>query len=371
MELVDQLLQEPPYGLSGEERKRKSWAALAASVEHHVANSALFAKWADLFGWSSANAAERGLADMPYIPAPAFKRLDLFSVPADAIVDVRNSSSTSTGQPSVVSRDALTLTRYRQSRTAVLDSYCRPDRPFQIGVTYDPRLNPNPRLSANLVVSVIEGRSAPGCTEYVVQEDAEDFAIDCDHFLRIVEERGDDVGLVFGQTAYLYLFLIQELKRRNLKVKLKNATLLYGWGWKKFAAQAVDTPVFIDAVHEYLGIDRDRVLDMYGFAESNTLYMACSHGWRHVPAWEDVVIRNPQTLEPVPAGQEGLLQICSALPHSYPGSALLTDDIAVQADTEQCACGRHGPAFKLMRRAAAGELVRLNQVTDQLCEIAS
>lgn len=363
---VDYLLEKKPYELEDEERVALFWPALMENLAHHVASSQLFAKWAKHLGWHADGRPYSAMADLPYIPAQAFKKLELLSVPASEIVDVRNSSSTSSGTPSVVARDELTLARYKKSRTAVLNDHCKPSRPWQIGVTYDPARNPNPRLSANLVVSVIAGRTTVGMTQYVVREDGDKATVDCDLFLDLVEKHGAEIGLIFGQTAYLYLFLIAELKRRDIRLKLTDAILLYGWGWKSFASQAVSTEQFMADVEEYLGIPQTSVLDMYGFAESNTLYLECTAGYRHVPLWEDILVRDPITLEPVGKGQEGLLQFLSAIPNSYPGLSILADDIGISATSERCSCGRHGPAFKIVRRARPEEVAAMVKRADEL-----
>jgi len=48
------------------------------------------------------------------------------------------------------------------------------------------------------------------------------------------------------------------------------------------------------------------------------VYPDCERGNKHVPAFAEVVVRNPLTLEPVAVGQRGLVQVCSVLPTSFP-----------------------------------------------------
>lgn len=316
-----------------------------------------------------------GFDEIPFIPVEVFKYNDLITVPVEDVVDVRESSGTSSNVPSRVFRNRTTLNRYRKSREAVLNSFCNPDKSLQIAFTHNPELSPNPRLSANLVVSVIAGRNSNGSTKYMVSGDAESIVVDVDGFLEAVEKNKKNIGLIFGQTSYLYVYLIKELKERGIKISLPETTFLYGWGWKKYKNSAVSDEEFRKDIVEILGIKPENILDMYGFAESNTLYSVCEYGWRHVPRWERVVVRDTDTLECLPNGREGLLQFISPLPNSFPGCSLLTDDIGVVRDLESCQCGRKGQSFKVLRRAEGDELnamrgvvARYNELSDSLLE---
>jgi len=75
-----------------------------------------------------------------------------------------------------------------------------------------------------------------------------------------------------------------------------------------------------------------------------------------VPAFAEVVVRNPLTLEPVAAGQQGLVQVCSVLPTSFPGFLVLTDDMAEIIDYDECPCGRRGTSFRFAGRVPKAEV---------------
>ena len=78
---------------------------------------------------------------------------------------------------------------------------------------------------------------------------------------------------------------------------------------------------------ESFGCSPDRIIDFYGMVESvGVIYPDCSEGNKHAPGFGDVIVRNPLTLEPVAAGEHGIVQVCSVLPTSFPGNLLLTED---------------------------------------------
>jgi len=69
-----------------------------------------------------------------------------------------------------------------------------------------------------------------------------------------------------------------------------------------------------------------------------------------------VIVRNPLTLEPVAAGEHGIVQVCSILPTSFPGNLLLTEDLAKVIAYDDCPCGRRGVSFRFAGRIPRAEL---------------
>jgi hypothetical protein len=86
------------------------------------------------------------------------------------------------------------------------------------------------------------------------------------------------------------------------------------------------------------------------------IYPDCDYGNKHVPAFAEVIVRDPLTLAPVKAGQRGLIQVCSVLPTSFPGFLLLTEDLAEVIGDDNCGCGRRGISFRFAGRAPKAEV---------------
>ena len=55
-------------------------------------------------------------------------------------------------------------------------------------------------------------------------------------------------------------------------------------------------------------------------------------------------------------GEAGLIEVLSVLPESYPGQALLTDDVGILVAEDGCACGRRGRHFRIRSRVAQAEV---------------
>ena len=108
---------------------------------------------------------------------------------------------------------------------------------------------------------------------------------------------------------------------------------------------------------QVFGCAPERVIDFYGMVENvGVIYPDCAEGNKHAPAFGEVIVRNPLTLEPVGQGETGLIQVCSVLPTSFPGHLLLTEDLAEVIALDGCPCGRRGIAFRFAGRAPKSEV---------------
>ena len=70
----------------------------------------------------------------------------------------------------------------------------------------------------------------------------------------------------------------------------------------------------------------------------------------------DVIIRHPTTFEKLGPGEEGLIQVVSMLPISYPGMSLLTEDIGFIENVDNDKNGLMGKALRVLGRVEKAEL---------------
>jgi len=82
----------------------------------------------------------------------------------------------------------------------------------------------------------------------------------------------------------------------------------------------------------------------------------CSCGHLHAPNFADVVIRDMLTFEPLPPRKQGMIQVLSSLPESYPGHSLLTEDMGTVLGEDDCPCGWKGKYFEVAGRIPKAEL---------------
>ncbi len=163
--------------------------------------------------------------------------------------------------------------------------------------------------------------------------------------------------LVYGFTYVIWNSFVSALESRGVTLDMPKVRVLHSGGWKRLESQAVTRDVFSRGVASAFGCSCDRVIDFYGMVENvGVVYPDCDYGHKHVPAFADVVVRDPLTLDPVGAGQQGLIQVCSVLPTSFPGFLLLSEDLAQIAGPDGCPCGRRGVYFRFIGRAPKAEV---------------
>ena len=163
--------------------------------------------------------------------------------------------------------------------------------------------------------------------------------------------------LLFGFTFIVWTRFVLEAERRGWSFGASGATLLHSGGWKKLAAESVSRATFNSRTAGVLGCPPAAILDFYGMVEQvGTVFVDCPAGNKHAPAFADFLVRAPYSLAPVAIGQEGLIEVLSVLTSSYPGQAVITEDLGVLAGCDDCPCGRQGRYFRFTKRVERAEL---------------
>jgi phenylacetate-coenzyme A ligase PaaK-like adenylate-forming protein len=131
-------------------------------------------------------------------------------------------------------------------------------------------------------------------------------------------------------------------------------TFVHSGGWKRLEAERIDAATL---ERELLAptAPGSRVLDYYGLVEQvGLIFPLCAGGFRHVPVWADVVVRNAVNLDPL-EDQPGLLQLLNVLPRGAPCQSVLTEDLGRIA-SGACSCGRSGKRFEFLGRVPKAEV---------------
>lgn len=170
---------------------------------------------------------------------------------------------------------------------------------------------------------------------------------------------------IIGFPAYYKMFL-EKLMEKNIKIKLhKNSKILLGGGWKTLFSEAISKEELFLMSKEILGIHQDNFKDHFSTAEHPINYVTCKNNHFHVPIYSRVIIRDVKTLEPVPNGTPGLLNLISPLLSSVPFGSILTDDIAVMKNGEECGCGICSPYFELIGRVGLASVKTCTQAASE------
>jgi hypothetical protein len=349
------LLDTPPYALAPVERCAALLALFKQELEYACDRSPQFHNY--VRSWPVSVSAADAIADLPYLPVSVFKANPPLSLVAAGEIKRTLSSSSTSGQvPSRVVLDAATARRMAKGVIAIIRNFIGPARRPYFVIDIQENLKPQAELGAR--AAAIQGlQSFATETACCLRRDASgDSTLDLDKLLTCAEKWKDTQVLVYGFTYVIWTQLVQPLKRQGITLGLPNIHVLHSGGWKRLEQQAVTKDVFVREVASVFGCTPDRVIDYYGMVENvGVVYPDCEHGHKHVPAFAEVIIREPLTLTPVEAGQQGLVQVCSVLPTSFPGFLLLTDDMAELIGHDGCPCGRRGTHFRFTRRVPKAE----------------
>lgn len=111
-----------------------------------------------------------------------------------------------------------------------------------------------------------------------------------------------------------------------------------------------------------------RVVEIYGSNETMLLGVGCTEGRLHLCAeLLEFEVLDPQTHQPVPPGERGLLTVTSLVHEVMPLVRYVTGDL-IRLDPEPCPCGQGGPVAQVFgrfedlieidgARASAGEIL--------------
>jgi hypothetical protein len=352
---IDELIRGPQYALPQAEKEARLLPIVRELCLRMAERCPAYRRFLDRLGGPS----ERWqiLADLPPLPVAMFKQFLLAAVPPEKIVRELLSSSTSGQQPSRIPIDKTTAFRQSRALVAILKEHLGGRRrPFLVldaaesageGDSLTAR-GAAIRGVANFALETVYGmRKLPS-------GDIEpDWQCIGDFFAR----RRNGPLLVFGFTFIVWARFILEAERRGLACSAPDAVLLHSGGWKKLSAQAVGKEEFTRRASAVIGCPASAVLDFYGMVEQvGTVFVDCPSGHKHAPAFADVLVRRPYTLEPAAVGETGIIEVLSALPASYPGHALITEDEGQLLGVDDCPCGRKGRYFRFTRRIERAEV---------------
>lgn len=354
---LEDLLAHPPYDVSPAEKSLILGDSMREVTQFHFDNCAPYKKLCTVRNFNPAG--HYGLEDIPYLPTSLFKDLLLVSVTEDEVFREISSSATTSGRPSRVGLDRATSRRQAKCFNKVAMNRLGTERRKFLVLDEPSTLTRTTNVSAR--ASTI--RSLLFCSSDAVacmsENENKSLTLNLDVLdAQLREAERDGQGLViFGFTYILYAFVLQRLKELGRKYKLKNTKVVHIGGWKKLEDQKVTSEILAQTCTDIFSVPPENVIDFYGFTEqSGMIYPTCEEGYRHMPTWGEVIVRDPTTMEVLPVGETGLLQFITPIETSYPGHSVLTEDIGMIISTTGCNCGRHGTAFKVIGRAPNSEI---------------
>ena len=342
---LDALLALSAFDYDPAQREPLLLGALNALTGFHRAACPPYDRALDLLFPAVSTA--RTLADVPYLPIGIFKSHALRSVEEQAIWKTLTSSGTTSSRVSRIVIDRETAKRQTRTLALIMAAVLGPRRLPMIIVDTSSLIGDRRQFSAR--GAGVLGMMNFGRDHFYALD--ADMRLDRDGLRRFLEQHAGEPVFLFGFTFMVWRYFLEALAPGD--VDLSNGILIHGGGWKKLADAAVDRRAFRQAFAERLRLTR--IHDYYGMVEQvGSIYLECDQGVFHTPAFSDVVVRDPVTWAAA-SGRQGVLQVLSALPTSYPGHSLLTEDLGTIVADDGCACGWRGRHFLVHGRVPAAE----------------
>jgi phenylacetate-coenzyme A ligase PaaK-like adenylate-forming protein len=177
----------------------------------------------------------------------------------------------------------------------------------------------------------------------------------CIQSLLKFEKEGLPVRLL-GFPAFLY-FTLERMKDMGyppLQLNPKSLVMM-GGGWKGFVDKQLTPPEFRAYIKERLGLPETCCHESYGAVEHGVAYIDCPNHHFHVPVYSRALIRDVRTLEVLPLGNAGFMNVISPMNTTVPVVSLLLGDMVVMHDGKKCGCGVETPYFEIMGRAGTSK----------------
>ncbi|MBR6365821.1 MAG: acyl-protein synthetase [Lachnospiraceae bacterium] len=194
--------------------------------------------------------------------------------------------------------------------------------------------------------------------KFILKHTPEGYKPDFDSIVKALGkyEKGKAPVRFMGFPSYTF-FLFRILEERGLSFKLpKDSMILLGGGWKQFYQEAVDKETFYKLAKKTLNIDEENIVEFFGAVEHPILYTDCACHHFHVPVYSKVVIRDADTLEPLPMGQLGLVNLITPICKATPILSIMTDDLGILHDGSHCPCGVKSPYLEIVGRVAPDDI---------------
>lgn len=348
----DEMLKIAPYSLDKEQKKVLLTKRLVELTKYHRKNCMYYNRMLTSIGFNEDDILD--YSELPFLPVRLFKELSLKSVADSEVVKTMTSSGTSGQAVSKIYLDKTTSSNQQKTMVKIVNEFTGSSRMPMIILDCPSVIKDRAKFSAR--GAGILGFSMFASKKVYALDD--DMRLDIDGIKQFLEKFQGQRILLFGFTFMVWQHFYKELvrlKKEGITFDLSNGVLIHGGGWKKLVSEAVSPEEFHNRLREVCGLNH--IHDYYGMVEqTGCIYMQCECGHLHASIFSDVLIRRPEDFGLCDVGERGIIQVVSAIPESYPGHSLITEDEGMLLGEDDCSCGRKGKYFKIFGRLKNAEI---------------
>ncbi len=344
---LETLFERPQFTIPQPEKEALLLTELNDLTALHRQACEPYARIVHALGAGSADS----LPQLPYLPVSLFKTHYLASVGPDEVFKTMTSSGTTGQAVSRVVLDRQTAGLQTRALTAIMTSVLGPSRMPMIVVDSPNVVKDRTMFSAR--GAGVLGMLPFGRRHFYALDDQ--MNLDVAGLVDFLDRYQGQPVLLFGFTFMVWKHFLQALRESQVEVDLSHGVLIHSGGWKKLQEEAVGNAEFKAALRETTSLQR--VHNFYGMVEQvGSVFLEGDDGFLYPPNFADVIIRDPKTWEPAPTGTPGVVEVLSVLPRSYPGHALLTEDLGVVHGIGDPGSGWSGKKLEIIGRVPRSEL---------------
>ena len=268
---------------------------------------------------------------VPAVPTAAFKEAALVTGSHGDAQAVFKTSGTTQGQEKRGAHYVLDLELYEHSLLPAFQKFVLGDDPQLPIASLVPAWRPDSESSLSYMVTCVQDRLGTPANFLGVHSSGIVFEELNGWLLRHIDA-GQPVCIVGTSLAFVHWF--DQLQESGTVFVLPPGSRVMDTGGFKGSTRAITSGELRAQYDALLGIDARHVINEYGMTEMLSQFydahldpkaeMSVKRG----PAWVRSAIVDPETLEPLPAGQQGLLRHFD-LANLFSVSAIQTEDLAV------------------------------------------
>ena len=348
----EELLEYGPYSLNKDEKNRILTKRLVELTKHHRENCREYSSILDGIGYDDSSV--ESYTELPFLPVRLFKDLSLKSIDDSDVVKTMTSSGTTGQSVSRIYLNRQTSANQQKTMVKIVNDFTGSSRMPMI-ILDCPSVVKDRRMFSARGAGIL-GFSIFGSKKIYALND--EMQLDIEGIKTFLELYKGEKILLFGFTFMVWQYFYKELvrlKSKGIEFDFTNGILIHGGGWKKLINEAVSADEFHKKLNEICGLNR--IHDYYGMVEqTGCIYMQCECGHLHASVYSDVIVRNPIDFSECKIGEQGIIQVVSSIPESYPGHSLLTEDEGVILGEDDCPCGGKGKYFAVLGRLKNAEI---------------
>lgn len=347
--MIDVFYQFNPYELDKKDKNNLLTSELIELTRFHREHCREYSSFLEAINYNE-NTVEN-IEDVPFFPVRMFKEYDLLSIERSSVFKTMTSSGTTGQRVSKIFVDRETAIIQQKVMTKILSDFWGKKR-LPLLVIDTPAVLKDRKMFSARGAAIIGLSVVAKETVYALNED---MSLNIKVVEEFLEKYCKQRFIVFGFTFLVWQYFYHTLLEMERKCDMHKAFLMTGGGWKKLESDAVTREQFKSSLNTVCGIRH--FLDHYGMVEqTGCIYAECECGHLHASNYSDVIIRDYRDFSVCPNGTKGIIQVVSALPHSYPGHSLLTEDEGIVLGEDDCPCGRKGKYIKILGRMKSAEL---------------